>query len=313
MPAAGGTPGHRRWRRAPAHVSGGPTGTATTIALGLRRAYRPHRSPHRRPRRQPVVDEHHGSPAERRHRSIAPEASLLLGKLAECHRGAPVEVVVAYAQLADHVVVEDHESARGDGADRQLDVGGAPILRTVITSSGPPSRAAIGAATGTPPRGSPSTTGAGPIPVRPPSSSASTRPASARSRIAPGAPTCPSDHLRALDASGRYRLGPNDLASRPLIGLSGRRKLGAQIAGLPPAWPTSTSTCTSAPTPTAITAAGGLPVHLPQHVDPADYAGRLDGLLLSGGDRRPAQPVRRRPATPSCTLPNRDAIASSSA
>ena len=33
----------------------------------------------------------------------------------------------------------------------------------------------------------------------------------------------------------------------------------------------------------AVTDAGGLPVHLPQHVDPADYVGRLDGLLLSGG------------------------------
>ena len=30
--------------------------------------------------------------------------------------------------------------------------------------------------------------------------------------------------------------------------------------------------------------AGGLPVHLPLDVDPADYVGRLDGLLLSGGE-----------------------------
>ena len=33
----------------------------------------------------------------------------------------------------------------------------------------------------------------------------------------------------------------------------------------------------------AVTAAGGLPVHLPQHVDPAAYAGHLDGVLLTGG------------------------------
>ncbi len=46
----------------------------------------------------------------------------------------------------------------------------------------------------------------------------------------------------------------------------------------------------------AVSAAGGLPVHLPQHVDPAEYAGRLDGLLLSGGaDIDPA----RFDATPS--------------
>ena len=58
---------------------------------------------------------------------------------------------------------------------------GAPILRTVITSRCPPRRSAIGAATGTPPRGSPSTTGSAPWSPSA-SSSASTRPASARSR-----------------------------------------------------------------------------------------------------------------------------------
>ncbi len=33
----------------------------------------------------------------------------------------------------------------------------------------------------------------------------------------------------------------------------------------------------------AVSDAGGLPVHLPLHIDPADFVGRLDGLLLVGG------------------------------
>jgi putative glutamine amidotransferase len=73
------------------------------------------------------------------------------------------------------------------------------------------------------------------------------------------------------------------ISSRPLIGLSGRRKLGAQIAGLPPRLAHLEVDMYIAAYAEAITAAGGLPVHLPQHVDPAEYAGRLDGLLLSGG------------------------------
>jgi putative glutamine amidotransferase len=73
------------------------------------------------------------------------------------------------------------------------------------------------------------------------------------------------------------------ISSRPLIGLSGRRKLGAQVAGFPPRFGYLDIDVYVSAYATAITAAGGLPVHLPQHVDPADYAGRLDGLLLSGG------------------------------
>ena len=33
----------------------------------------------------------------------------------------------------------------------------------------------------------------------------------------------------------------------------------------------------------AVLAAGGIPLHLPLDVAPADIAGRLDGVLLSGG------------------------------
>ncbi len=73
------------------------------------------------------------------------------------------------------------------------------------------------------------------------------------------------------------------ISSLPLIGLSGRRKHGSQIAGLPPRLAHLEVDVYITAYAEAITAAGGLPVHLPQHVDPAEYAGRLDGLLLSGG------------------------------
>jgi putative glutamine amidotransferase len=70
---------------------------------------------------------------------------------------------------------------------------------------------------------------------------------------------------------------------RPLIGLTGRRKRGADVAGFPAGFADVDIDVYVSDYARAITAAGGLPVHLPQHVDPRDYAGRLDGLLLSGG------------------------------
>jgi putative glutamine amidotransferase len=77
---------------------------------------------------------------------------------------------------------------------------------------------------------------------------------------------------------------------RPLIGLSGRRKHGAQVAGFPTNLAEVPLDVYVNEYARAITEAGGLPVHLPLHVDPADYAGRLDGLLLSGGtDVEPAR------------------------
>jgi putative glutamine amidotransferase len=72
-------------------------------------------------------------------------------------------------------------------------------------------------------------------------------------------------------------------AARPLIGLTGRRKLGAQVAGFPDTFADVALDLYVSAYAEAVTAAGGLPVHLPQHVDPAAYAGRLDGVLLSGG------------------------------
>ncbi len=73
------------------------------------------------------------------------------------------------------------------------------------------------------------------------------------------------------------------MIARPLIGLTGRRKRGADIAGFPLGFAEIDIDLYVSDYARAITAAGGLPVHLAQHVDPREYAGRLDGLLLSGG------------------------------
>jgi putative glutamine amidotransferase len=72
-------------------------------------------------------------------------------------------------------------------------------------------------------------------------------------------------------------------AARPLIGLTGRVKHGADIAGFPSGLGDVEIDLYVSAYARAVTAAGGLPVHLPQHVDPASYAGRLDGVVLSGG------------------------------
>jgi putative glutamine amidotransferase len=75
----------------------------------------------------------------------------------------------------------------------------------------------------------------------------------------------------------------NSTPRRPLIGLTGRRKRGSQVAGFPTNLDGVELDVYVNDYARAVTEAGGLPVHLPLHADPADYAGSLDGLLLSGG------------------------------
>jgi putative glutamine amidotransferase len=96
-----------------------------------------------------------------------------------------------------------------------------------------------------------------------------------------------------LDAAGQHPLGGGKAAAgivhdrmsppRPLIGLVGRRKRGADVAGLPPILAGIDVDVYVNDYARAITEAGGLPVYLPLHIEPAEYAGRLDGLLLTGG------------------------------
>ncbi len=70
---------------------------------------------------------------------------------------------------------------------------------------------------------------------------------------------------------------------KPLIGLTGRRKTGAEVDGFPPSLHGLDIDLYLADYGREVLAAGGLPINLPMDADPADYAGRLDGVLLSGG------------------------------
>lgn len=71
--------------------------------------------------------------------------------------------------------------------------------------------------------------------------------------------------------------------SRPLIGLTGRRKTAGQIVGTPEILHGLEGDWFYADYARGILEAGGLPVNLPLDVDPSLFIGRLDGILLSGG------------------------------
>jgi putative glutamine amidotransferase len=70
---------------------------------------------------------------------------------------------------------------------------------------------------------------------------------------------------------------------RPLIGLTGRTKRAADIAGIVASLGAAEVDVYIRAYARAIHEAGGLPVHLPGFVDPGELAGRLDGLVLTGG------------------------------
>lgn len=71
--------------------------------------------------------------------------------------------------------------------------------------------------------------------------------------------------------------------SRPLIGLPGRRKTGADIRGIAEVMRDIPIDVYLADYARGILEAGGLPIHLPCDVDPADLAEELDGVVLTGG------------------------------
>lgn len=70
---------------------------------------------------------------------------------------------------------------------------------------------------------------------------------------------------------------------RPLIGLTGRRKTLGQITGFPESLHSIEADLYISLYAQAVTNAGGIPLHLPLNVDPVEFVGRLDGILLSGG------------------------------
>lgn len=71
--------------------------------------------------------------------------------------------------------------------------------------------------------------------------------------------------------------------SRPLIGLTGRRKTAAQLVGSPESLHALEGDWFYADYARGVYEAGGLPVNLPLDIDPGEFAERLDGILLSGG------------------------------
>lgn len=71
---------------------------------------------------------------------------------------------------------------------------------------------------------------------------------------------------------------------RPLIGLTGARLHGRDIAGNLDVLGDSRVDIFYADYSSAVIAAGGIPVFLPLDLDPADAIEKLDGLLLTGGN-----------------------------
>ncbi len=70
---------------------------------------------------------------------------------------------------------------------------------------------------------------------------------------------------------------------RPLIGITGRRKRGDQLVGNLNILADFSVDLYYADYGRGVLEAGGLPVHLPLDVDPAELIPRLDGVLLTGG------------------------------
>ena len=71
--------------------------------------------------------------------------------------------------------------------------------------------------------------------------------------------------------------------TRPLIGLTGRRKTAAELIGTPESLHGLEGDWFYADYARGVLEAGGLPVNLPLDVDPSLFVDRLDGILFSGG------------------------------
>ena len=70
---------------------------------------------------------------------------------------------------------------------------------------------------------------------------------------------------------------------RPLIGITGRRKKGDQLVGNLDVLADFAVDLYYADYGRGVLEAGGLPIHIPLDVDPAELVPRLDGVLLTGG------------------------------
>lgn len=73
------------------------------------------------------------------------------------------------------------------------------------------------------------------------------------------------------------------MEQQPLIGIPGRRRTGADVAGTPEPLGDAPLDLYFADYALAVIEAGGLPIHIPLDVDPATLVRRIDGVLLPGG------------------------------
>ena len=148
---------------------------------------------------------------EGRQRALATEALLLGGQLGHRHPGAHVEVVLAHAELPDHIVVEDDQPTGCDGTDGQLVV----VRRADLAHGHHVEQAAEALGDRGGDRHAPARQAedhrrlaevasgelVGQHPAR----------VGAIAVSAHGAPMGPSEHLGVAGARGRYRSDPNDL------------------------------------------------------------------------------------------------------
>ena len=162
------------------HTSGSAPATAAITLSRVIEPDRPDSRQHSRPRREAVVHQDHGAIGQIRRRSVAPKEALTALKLSPLASVDRLDPLRRKRKRVQQLLVQDAHAAGRDRPERELLVTRHPSLRTRNTSSGASSACAISNATGTPPRGSPSTTTSA-RPANPRSLSASRRPASDRS------------------------------------------------------------------------------------------------------------------------------------
>lgn len=125
-----------------------------------------------------VVDDDHGAARQRNSWTRTPVPGRLAGEFCPLLLFHRSHLGVSELRVLHDGVVDDSGTVFADGTEREFGLVG-DTERTKITSSGAPSAAATSNATGTPPRGTPSTTTS--APRRDCIRAASRRPASLRS------------------------------------------------------------------------------------------------------------------------------------
>ena len=154
-----------------------PTGAATTTRAAPRSRADATAARSAEPGGQAVVDDDHRGAAQVRGRGVAAEGADPRLHLRAARRDEPLELGGRHADARGGPAVHQGHAALGDRADRELRLDGCADLAHHRDVERRPRARATSAATGTPPRGTPSTTA--PSPARSPSSAARRRPASA--------------------------------------------------------------------------------------------------------------------------------------